>query len=144
MITTLGDQNTQKKEKKKITTKNASETGPLNPLSSQTIRQFLTLRANREPKELKMMVQSIRNVELAISGSGFKEPSESEKCNITIVRKSLHFKKNLKEGYIMGEGDFITLRPGSGISPMLIDSYLGKRLNQEVEAFSIIENGHFI
>ncbi|MDB4291361.1 N-acetylneuraminate synthase [Cyclobacteriaceae bacterium] len=100
--------------------------------------------ASLEPKKLKMMVQSIRDVELAISGSGFKEPSESEKSNIAVVRKSLHFKKKFKKGHIIVEGDFITLRPGSGISPMLIDSYLGKRLNKEVEAFSIIENGHFI
>ena len=31
----------------------------LNPLSSQTIRRFLTLRANREPKELKMNPASL-------------------------------------------------------------------------------------
>ena len=31
----------------------------LNPLSSQTIRRFLTLRANREPKELKMNIASL-------------------------------------------------------------------------------------
>ncbi len=100
--------------------------------------------ASLEPKELKMMLQSIRNVELAISGSGFKEPSESERRNIIIVRKSLHFKKKFNKGHIIDEGDFITLRPGSGISPMLVDSYLGKTLNQEVEAFSIIEDSHFI
>jgi len=100
--------------------------------------------ASLEPKELKMMVQSIRNVELAISGSGFKEPSDSEKRNISIVRKSLHFKKKFKKGYIMGEGDFITLRSGFGISPMLVDSYIGKALNQEVDAFSVIEDSHFI
>jgi N-acetylneuraminate synthase/N,N'-diacetyllegionaminate synthase len=100
--------------------------------------------ASLEPKELKRMVKAIRNLELAISGSGFKEPSESEKRNIIIVRKSLHFKKDFKKGHIIGEGDFITLRPGSGISPMLVDSYLGKTLNQEVEASSIIEDSHFI
>ena len=53
--------------------------------------------ASLEPKELKMMLQSIRNVELAISGSGFKEPSESERRNIIIVRKSLHFKKKFNK-----------------------------------------------
>ena len=100
--------------------------------------------ASLEPKELKRMVKAIRNLELAISGSGFKEPSESEKRNIIIVRKSLHFKKDFKKGHIIGEGDFITLRPSSGISPMLVDSYLGKTLNQEVEASSIIEDSHFI
>ena len=50
--------------------------------------------ASLEPDELKQMVASIRNIELAISGNGIKEPSESEKKNISIVRKSLHFKSN--------------------------------------------------
>ena len=100
--------------------------------------------ASLEPKELKMMIESIRNIEQAISGSGVKEVSDSEKPNIAIVRKSLHFKKNFKEGYIIRKSDFIALRPGSGISPMHIDSYVGKILNQDVEAFSIIQDSHFI
>jgi len=100
--------------------------------------------ASLEPKGLKMMVQSIRNVELAISGSGFKEPSESEKCNIAIIRKSLHFKSFFKKGHIIGKDDFVILRPGVGISPMLIDSYYARILNQDVEAFSITEDSHFI
>ena len=100
--------------------------------------------ASLEPKELKMMIESIRNIEQVISGSGVKEVSDSEKSNIAIVRKSLHFKKNFKEGDIIKKSDFIALRPGSGISPMHIDSYLGKRLNQDVEAFSIIQDSHFI
>ena len=100
--------------------------------------------ASLEPKELKMMIESIRNIEQVISGSGVKEVSDSEKSNIAIVRKSLHFKKNFKEGDIIKKSDFIALRPGSGISPMHIDSYLGKTLNQDVEAFSIIQDSHFI
>jgi len=35
-------------------------------------------KASLEPEELKAMVTSIRNIELAISGSGIKEPSPSE------------------------------------------------------------------
>jgi len=99
--------------------------------------------ASLDPKELKMMIQSIRNIEQVIAGSGVKEPSNSEKRNIIIVRKSLHFKKNFKEGHIISESDFIALRPGLGISPMLIDSYIGKTLNQDIEAFSITEDNHF-
>ena len=91
-----------------------------------------------------MMIQSIRNIEQVIAGSGVKEPSNSEKRNIIIVRKSLHFKKNFKEGHIISESDFIALRPGLGISPMLIDSYIGRTLNQDIEAFSIIQDSHFI
>jgi Sialic acid synthase len=46
-------------------------------------------KASLEPDELKKMVESIRNIELAISGNGIKFPSKSETKNIEIVRKSL-------------------------------------------------------
>lgn len=53
--------------------------------------------ASLEPAELKEMVQTIRNIELAISGSGIKEPSASEIKNRAIARKSLHLKEDLKK-----------------------------------------------
>jgi len=88
--------------------------------------------ASLEPEELKAMVVAIRNIEEAISGSGIKEPSESEKKNIEIVRKSLHYKFDLKKGHILGADDFSILRPASGISPMQIDSIIGKELKCDV------------
>ena len=84
--------------------------------------------ASLEPEELKDMVKSIRNVELAISGSGLKEPSDSEKKNIFIVRKSIHFNSDLLSGHVLKEEDLIALRPGTGISPMRISEYIGKKL----------------
>lgn len=88
--------------------------------------------ASSEPDELKAMVTGIRNVEKAIGGSGIKEPSESEKKNIEIVRKSLHYKFDLKKGHVLGADDFSILRPASGISPMQIDSIIGKELKCDV------------
>ncbi len=122
-------------------------------LGAQVIEKHFTLDkkmdgpdhlASLDPKELKIMVQSIRNIELAISGSGIKEPSDSEKRNVIDVRKSLHFKKKFKKGHVLSTDDFVILRPGCGISPMLIDLYQGRVLNQEVEAFSITEDSHFV
>ncbi|OOG68944.1 N-acetylneuraminate synthase [Algoriphagus sp. A40] len=84
--------------------------------------------ASLEPLELKIMVQAIRNIEKAISGSGIKEPSSSEKKNISIVRKSLHFNHDVRKGQILRKEDLIALRPGDGISPMEIDDILGKEL----------------
>lgn len=84
--------------------------------------------ASLEPKELKAMVQAIRNIEKAINGSGIKEPSESEKKNILIARKSLHVNKDLIKGHIIRENDLIALRPGYGISPMEINQVIGKPL----------------
>jgi N-acetylneuraminate synthase/N,N'-diacetyllegionaminate synthase len=84
--------------------------------------------ASLEPNELIAMVKGIRNIELAISGSGVKEPSSSEKKNIDIARKSLHLSLDLKKNHILSVNDMIALRPGDGISPMNIENVIGKKL----------------
>jgi N,N'-diacetyllegionaminate synthase len=100
--------------------------------------------ASLEPNELKNMVDAIRNVELAISGNGIKEPSNSELKNIKIVRKSLHFNADLNEGHILTPNDFSILRPGSGISPMDIDLVIGKKLLHSVKNGSIVSYTDFL
>jgi len=90
-------------------------------------------RASLEPYELKNMVNAIRNIELAISGSGIKEPSKSEKPNIIVARKSIHLKRNLKAGELLKMKDLIMKRPGDGISPMDYESIIGKTLNVDLE-----------
>jgi N-acetylneuraminate synthase/N,N'-diacetyllegionaminate synthase len=99
--------------------------------------------ASLEPAELKEMVSAIRNIELAISGTGIKEPSESEMKNISIVRKSLHFNRDLESGYILTENDIITLRPGTGISPMKISNYVGRQLKTSVKGKTILTDNCF-
>ena len=84
--------------------------------------------ASLEPNELKAMVLAIRNIEKAISGNGIKVPSESESKNIEIARKSIHLNKNLNKGDTITEDDFISLRPGDGISPMDWEQVIGKKL----------------
>ena len=81
--------------------------------------------ASLEPKELSLMVKSIRNIEVAISGSGRKEPSNSEIKNIFNARKSIHLSRNIKVGEFLSEDDLIMLRPGDGISPMEMDKIIG-------------------
>lgn len=83
--------------------------------------------ASLEPDELKAMVQGIRNIELALSGSGLKEPSESEKKNISIARKSLHLRTAVHVGEDIKADALMALRPGDGISPMEIDKVIGMK-----------------
>jgi N,N'-diacetyllegionaminate synthase len=83
--------------------------------------------ASLEPNELIAMVSAIRNIELAISGSGIKEPSNSELKNISIARKSIHLANAVKKDEVISLGHFIMLRPGDGISPMEMNSIVGKR-----------------
>ena len=97
-------------------------------------------KASLEPDELIEMVRTIRNIEQAISGSGIKEPSTSEKRNISIARKSIHSKKDLKKGSILKEEDLIPLRPGDGISPMEWENIIGKELLVDYSAFQKIQS----
>jgi N,N'-diacetyllegionaminate synthase len=92
--------------------------------------------ASLEPEELISMVKSIRNIELAMSGSGLKEPSRSELKNIIVARKSIHLNRAVLKGESFTEADFIMLRPGDGISPMEIEAFIGKT------AIKNLEKGH--
>jgi N-acetylneuraminate synthase len=96
-------------------------------------------RASLEPNELKDMVRAIRNIELALSGSGKKEPSESEKPNIAVARKSIHIGETIEAGAILNRHHIMMKRPGTGISPMDIEKVLGKRTLRKLEEDSLLK-----
>lgn len=88
-------------------------------------------KASLEPQELKEMVQAIRNVEVAISGSGIKEPSPSEIKNKDIARKSIVAAKCIHRGELFTEDNLTVKRPGNGISPMKWNEVIGQKANRE-------------
>lgn len=91
--------------------------------------------ASLQPDELKAMVIAIRNIEMAISGRGVKEPSASELNNKVLIRKSIHLSKDLKEGDTINKSNLISLRPGDGLSPMKIDEIIGKKVNRDLAQY---------
>jgi N,N'-diacetyllegionaminate synthase len=82
-------------------------------------------KASLETKELKAMVNAIRNIEKAL-GNDKKTVSPSEQANKNIVRKSITAKCIIKKGERLTEDNLIAKRPGTGISPMKWDSLIGK------------------
>ena len=96
-------------------------------------------QASLEPQELKAMVEAIRNVEIAISGSGIKETSDSERKNMVIARKSILAAKNIKKGEIFNENNLIVKRPGNGINPMRWDEIIGKTAIKDFQEDELIE-----
>ena len=96
-------------------------------------------RASLEPDELKAMVQAIRNIELALSGDGLKRPSPSESKNLEIVRKSLVALVPIKAGEPFTEANLGVKRPGSGISPMRWDDFIGRPANRDYQVDELIE-----
>jgi N,N'-diacetyllegionaminate synthase len=100
--------------------------------------------ASLEPAELKAMVTAIRNIELALSGSGVKEPSESERKNIDVARKSIFVKRRLVPGHVIQSDDLIMLRPGNGISPMEFRNVVGKTLAMNIEEGTMLKWEHVL
>jgi len=86
-----------------------------------------------EPYELKLMVEKIRNIEMAM-GSRLKQVTESECLNKIKVRKSIHTLIDLPKGHIIQEIDLLMIRPGDGISPMDMDQVIGRKLKMDLKA----------
>ncbi|EPD7134046.1 N-acetylneuraminate synthase [Campylobacter upsaliensis] len=83
-------------------------------------------RASLEFEELKALCKGIRELEKAL-GSGIKKASKSEAKNKIIARKSLVAKREIQKGEKFSIENLTTKRPGSGISAMRYEEYLGKR-----------------
>jgi len=81
-------------------------------------------KASLDIKELKAMVNAIRNIEKAM-GVSEKNVSPSESINIDVVRKSIVASQNIKEGEVLTEKNITVKRPGNGISPMKWDGVIG-------------------
>lgn len=82
-------------------------------------------RASLDPAELKAMVKSIRNIEVAL-GDGVKKPSSSETKNIGIVRKSIVAGRRINKGEIFTEENITVKRPGNGVSPKMWHEIIGE------------------
>lgn len=94
-------------------------------------------RASLEPYELKSMVSSIRNIELAL-GSSVKKPSNSEKPNIQIARKSIVANCDIKKGELLSEDNLAVKRPSNGISPMRWDEVIETYASKDYKADELI------
>ena len=95
-------------------------------------------RASLLPSELRDMVSSIRNIEIAL-GSPIKKPTELEIVNRVAARKSLVAKCDIKMGEEFTEENIAVKRPGNGISPMMWTKVLGKKARRNFVANELIE-----
>jgi N,N'-diacetyllegionaminate synthase len=94
-------------------------------------------KASLEPDELKAMVKSIRNIEIAL-GDGIKRPSNSEQKNMQVARKSLVALTTIKKGQVFTEQNLTVKRPGLGISPMRWNEVIGQVALQDYLADDLI------
>lgn len=81
--------------------------------------------ASLEPDELKELVSAIRTIEQAL-GDGVKRPTAGELKNRPIARKSLVALRPIAAGELFSANNLTAKRPGTGLSPMRWDEWMGR------------------
>jgi len=116
-------------------------------LGATVIEKHLTLNRNLKgpdhlssilPSELKQMILSIRNIEIALGVSN-KPVTRSEKKNIKYVRKSIVAKVKIFKGEKFKALNITTKRPGNGISPLLWNKILKLKAKKNFEQDELIK-----
>lgn len=95
-------------------------------------------QASLEPNQLMVMINAIRNIEMAL-GDGIKRLTPSEVKNKSLARKSIVASSLIRAGEIFTEENITTKRPGVGISPMLWNQVLGKMAKRDFMIDELIE-----
>ena len=95
-------------------------------------------QASLEPVELKAMVTAIRNIEIAL-GDGIKRLTPGEAKNKPVVRKSLVASRAIKAGEVFTAEKLTSKRPGTGISPMRWDEFMGRKATRNFTEDELIE-----
>lgn len=95
-------------------------------------------QASLLPNELKELVTGIRQVEKAL-GSSKKIPTINELKNRPIGRKSVVALRNIQQGETLTLENMGCKRPGTGISPVQLGSFVDKMAKRNYEKDELIE-----
>jgi N-acetylneuraminate synthase/N,N'-diacetyllegionaminate synthase len=94
--------------------------------------------ASLDPRQLRALVQSIREVESAL-GDGDKRPMPCEMDTRRVARRSLVAARALRAGERLSAEAIGIKRPGTGISPVDLERALGRRVRRDVDADEVID-----
>lgn len=82
-------------------------------------------KASLEPQELRQMVLSIRNIEMAL-GTGCKEPNLSERIIAPVVLKKIVAKQKIQKGECFTDDNLTVKRSSVGLNAKYWDLIIGK------------------
>jgi N-acetylneuraminate synthase len=91
-----------------------------------------------DPNELSIIRNEGDTINRAI-GSFVRTVSKAEQEKKLKFRRSIVFTKNLPKGHVLTENDLNCKRPGTGITPDLIQVLIGRRLNCSVEVDTLVK-----
>jgi len=84
-----------------------------------------------EPKEFKLMVQSVRETEKSL-GKITYDLSENVK-NSRVFARSLFIVKDIKKGEVFSTDNIKSIRPSHGLHPKHLEEILGKKAKVDIE-----------
>ena len=90
-----------------------------------------------DPLEMKIIREEGDNIVKSL-GSFCRIVSPAEEEKKLKFRRSVVYSKNLSLGHIITKEDLTTKRPGTGISPELIDTLIGRKLSTDVECDALL------
>lgn len=94
--------------------------------------------ASLEPQEMGGRISAIRKTEI-LMGSKEKAPTGFVKTSMRpLISRSIVASRNLNMGTIISNTDLEALRPDTGLSPMLYETLLGKKLKRTIKKYSQI------
>lgn len=70
----------------------------------------------------------------AMRGTPYPGPSAAEQPALVGARRSLHAAKPIRKGHVFGDGDFVMLRPGDGVSPAWEEALYGAKATRTLRA----------
>lgn len=94
--------------------------------------------ASLTPDELAAMVRAVRDTEAAL-GSPYKQPSETERPNRLVARRSLVAARPIAPGEVLTADALTAKRPADGLSPMAAWELIGRPASRAYEVDDAIE-----
>lgn len=94
--------------------------------------------ASLAPDDFQRMVTAIRHVESA-RGNGRKQPASCERPNLEVVRKSITAQCSIAQGEVITLGHLALKRPGTGLSPSLLNAVIGRRAARMIAVDELLD-----
>ena len=91
-----------------------------------------------DPYEMKIICEESGNISKSM-GSFSRIVSEAEQEKKFKFRRSVVITKDLPSGHILTHDDLTSKRPGTGISPDMIESIVGRKLNKVKEEDTLLK-----
>lgn len=94
-----------------------------------------------DPPEMKIICEESRNINKSL-GSFRRKVSEAEEGKKKKFRRSIVVQSDLEEGHVLTEEDLTSKRPGTGISPDMLEHLVGRTLKTNIDKDTVLEWEH--